>query len=523
MSILPRTGKVCKRAAKHSERAIAEPLGATEFHTAFNWPAPLPLEAELPPVADFDLDLLSASLRPLVEDVSERMQVPADYPAAAIVCVLAGAVNRRASIQPLANDPTWEVVPNLWGAIIGPPGVMKSPVIESAIRPLEKMQSRWFEEHEAKLAESRRLTKEYEAKHDAWKHKAKQSWMKTRRLPTDPLPEPPESPECRRLIVNDATVEKLHEIMRANPVGVLFARDELTGFLSTLDRDGREGERDFALQCWNGTGAFTVDRIGRGTIHVEACCTSMLGGIQPLRLQEYLLNRRDRRPENDGLIQRFQVAVWPDPPSAFRLIDRAPDEKAQEQVAEVLQELVDLPPDVFTHTRFDGEAQKLFNDWRIELEKKIRAGDGHPALISHIAKYRSLMPSLALLFFLADLVGGKKCSGIHIGAKYAQKAAGWCTYLESHAERIYSAISDSSAVAASMLADKIEEKKIGPVFTVRDIYTKGWTGLGTAEQAIDAVKKLIDRFWIREVEPGTSVRVGRPSTKYEVNPRIWRE
>ena len=132
------------------------------------------------------------------------------------------------------------------------------------------------------------------------------------------------------------------------------------------------------------------------------------------------------------------------------------------------------------------------------------------------------MPSLALLFFLADFVAGK-CSEIHIGAEYAQKAAGWCTYLESHAERIYSAISDSSSVAASMLAKKIEQRKIGPVFSVRDIYSKGWTGLRTAEQAFGAAEKLIERLWIRELDPGPSVRVGRPSIKYEVNPRIWRE
>lgn len=308
--------------------------------------------------------------------------------------------------------------------------------------------------------------------------------------------------------------------MRDNPVGVFFARDELTGFLSTLDRDGREGERDFALQCWNGTGGFTVDRIGRGTIHVEACCTSMLGGIQPLRLQEYLLNRRGRRPENDGLIQRFQVAVWPDPPSDFTLIDRAPDEKAQEQVAGILHDLVELPPDVFTHTRFDEEAQKFFNEWRVALEQKVRAGDSHPALTSHLAKYRSLMPSLALLFFLADLVAGK-CRSTKIAVNYAQQAAGWCRYLESHAERIYSCVWDSSSVAGSILAKKIENRKLVAEFSLRDIYSKGWRGLQTAEQARGAVEKLIERLWIRELDPGPSVRVGRPSCKYEVNPRIW--
>ncbi len=47
-----------------------------------DWPDPAPLGDELPPVQSFDLDLLPVSFRPLVEDVSERMQMPADFPAA---------------------------------------------------------------------------------------------------------------------------------------------------------------------------------------------------------------------------------------------------------------------------------------------------------------------------------------------------------------------------------------------------------------------------------------------------------
>ena len=73
---------------------------------------------------------------PLVRDVSERMQVPMDYPAVILVLCLAGAVNRRATIQPKANDTGWVVVPNLWGGIIAAPGFMKSPVIQACTRPL---------------------------------------------------------------------------------------------------------------------------------------------------------------------------------------------------------------------------------------------------------------------------------------------------------------------------------------------------------------------------------------------------
>lgn len=116
-----------------------------------DWPKAEPIQGELPPVLPFAEDLLPISFRPLVRDVSERMQVPMDYPAGVMVLCLAGAVNRRAAIQPKANDTGWIVVPNLWGGIIAPPGLMKSPVIQAATHPLNQIQTEWRKEHEDAL------------------------------------------------------------------------------------------------------------------------------------------------------------------------------------------------------------------------------------------------------------------------------------------------------------------------------------------------------------------------------------
>ena len=126
------------------------------------WPEPLPIQSELPPVDAFSEDLLPVSLRSLVADVSERMQVPLDYPAVVMVLSLAGAVNRRATIQPKANDPSWVVVPNPWGGLIAPHGFMKSPVIQAATRPLNRIQADWRREYEASVAQHARAIEEWE-------------------------------------------------------------------------------------------------------------------------------------------------------------------------------------------------------------------------------------------------------------------------------------------------------------------------------------------------------------------------
>jgi putative DNA primase/helicase len=269
-----------------------EPPGA-------EWPDPAPLQSELPPVEPISEDLLPLSFRPLVSDVADRMQTPPDYPAVAAVLCLAGVVNRRAVIQPKATDTSWVVVPDLWGGIIAPPGFMKSPVIAAITRPLVQIEAEWRREHEESLNDYQQQKEEADLRLTAWKEQFKADTKKgkaTRKRPDDS----PKEPNSRRLIVNDATFEALHQTMSENPAGVFVIRDELTGWWSTLDRPGREGERAFCLQAWNGDTGHTIDRIGRGTIHVEACCLTMLGGIQPGRLRSYLVDALADGPSNDA-------------------------------------------------------------------------------------------------------------------------------------------------------------------------------------------------------------------------------
>ncbi len=45
-------------------------------------------------------------------------------------------------------------------------------------------------------------------------------------------------PTRERYVVNDTTVEKLGELLNQNSRGLLVFRDELTGLLHSLDKDG---------------------------------------------------------------------------------------------------------------------------------------------------------------------------------------------------------------------------------------------------------------------------------------------
>src|SRR3712207_7707258 len=87
----------------------------------------------------------------------------------------------------------------------------------------------------------------------------------------------------------------------------------------------------FSLESWDGKKPYHIDRIGRGSIHVPALCLSIFGGIQPGPLMSYVQDAISESEKADGLLQRFQVLVWPDP-RPYRRSDESPDPETRDAV-----------------------------------------------------------------------------------------------------------------------------------------------------------------------------------------------
>jgi putative DNA primase/helicase len=513
--LFPKYDRLAGVTAEDVGPEIAAALDIQPFSAPIDgWPEPEPLADALPEVMQFDLDLMPESFRPLVKDVAERMQVPLDFPAVSAIATLAGVTNRRVVIQPKRNDHTWTVVPNLWGGIVAPPGMMKSPSISCMTHPARAIESEWRKAHEDEEQAYQTALEEQELVKAAWKDQFKSAAKKNQDRPAKPesnlVP-----PVLRRLITSDATFESLHCVLSENPAGLFVIRDELTGWLAGLERQGREQERAFFLECWNGDAAFTIDRISRGSIHVPHACISLFGGIQPARLRAYLADALRDGPSNDGLVQRFQLMVWPDMPPEWRYIDRQPDTDALNCAAMIYRRVASLsvtdPP---RQLQFDDAGQALFEQWLTDLEQSIRDDGLSLPMQAHLAKYRSLMPSLALLFALAD--GHMDCVPI----SQARLACDWCEYLKSHAGRVYSAQARPEQHAAIEFSKRLAKgwKREEGFFTVRDVYRSGWTALDSPEAARGALLVLEEYGWIwRETDTQTP---GRPSETYRINPRI---
>lgn len=489
--------------------------GSDAYPIGESWPEPEPLGGKLIPVQSMAPEMLPQALRPMIEDVAERMQVPLDFPAVAAVATLAGMVNRRAMIQPKALDSSWIVVPNLWGCIIAEPGSMKSPIISSLTAPAKDLERVWLKEHQAATQAHQQEAETAELAAQAWREQSRVAFKKGEETPCRPAAAP-EAPAQKRLLTADATFEKLHAMLAENPGGLFVLRDELAGWLAGLDRQGREQERTFYLEAWNGDQSYTLDRIGRGSVRVEHTCISLFGGIQPSRLRHYLADALRGGPANDGLMQRLQLLVWPDPTKqAWGYIDRQPNTAARDQAAAMYRRMALMDASMPALFRFDAEAQQLFIAWLTELENRIRAPHLGEIMKAHLSKYRKLMPALSLLFALAE---GEQA---HARLQHARLAASWCEYLETHAARVYSARTSTEQAAAMTLGQKIADGQLGKLkFKLRDLYRKCWSGLATLEEVRPAIRVLEEINWLRRV-PSPAKTTGRtPSESYVINPLL---
>ena len=104
------------------------------------WGDPEPLPAGRPAVAAFDHDLLPGQLQPWVEDLCERMQIPPDFPAVALMVEAGAIIGRQVGIRPKRFD-DWLVIPNLFGMVVGRPGLLKTPALREALGAVHELES----------------------------------------------------------------------------------------------------------------------------------------------------------------------------------------------------------------------------------------------------------------------------------------------------------------------------------------------------------------------------------------------
>lgn len=305
----------------------------------------------------------------------------------------------------------------------------------------------------------------------------------------------------------------------------MLYRDEIMGWLQRMDREGHESDRAFYLELWTGKGRLSSDRVGRGFVS-HPRCVSVLGSIQPGPFGDYVRAAGRAGRGDDGFVQRFQLAVWPELSEEYQPIDRPPDRESRDRVRALFGRVGAIRPEELGaeqdegvyYVRFVQDAQTLFRSWLTALERRIRSRrEGlSSSMLAHLGKYRGLCPRLALLFHVIDCadVG----SGGPVSEDATRRAIGWCAFLEQHARRIYGDACQVGQDELRELAERISRRQLNDGFVARDIIRKGWRALKSPDALQAALDALVGLNWLRAEHRPTA---GRGTVEYLINPQVF--
>lgn len=475
-------------------------------------PAPWPEPARvlgLPAAPTLDLALFPPELASVALDAAERIDCPPDYVLWPLVASLGGLAGRGVAIRPRQRD-DWYERPCFWVANVGDPSTGKSPAQAAGTHPLRYVAAA---DHERYVFERNAWAAECEATCKKGKH--------TRECQeSEPIEE--------RRFTSDATIEKLADLMAAAR-GLTLVRDELAGWIGNLNKYSKttDGDRQFFLECYSG-GTYTVDRIKRGTVRVTDLYLNVVGGVQPDKAR-HIFGEGD----DDGFAARF-IAAYPEAPSTAREVDRWPDSGARQALNVVGDRLASVAWDgLLDHDAYatdappfcrpDPEAGRLWSEWSTALRERLRRGAWDGRLRGRVGKYPGLAARLALLWHLTDWAAGRvsddalRLVPAETLARVLNVVDGYIGPMDS---RVYRAFDRSDAAnGGERIARWIVETRRTAPFTVRDIRRHEWSGLADNEPIVAALEWLAAQGWVREADP--EQRPGRPTNRYDVNPRVW--
>lgn len=329
----------------------------------------------------FTTDMIPECFKSWIMDIADRTKInPAIVMVPALIS-FSNLMRKKIGILPKRND-KWFVMPNLWGVVVTQSNNAMSQAIKEALMPSENLD---------KQVRFRSVRNGKDGKY---------LFVKTRKL------------KARR---ED-----------------LFIKQELIEWLESLTRSHHSSRQELISKCWHNYRNLGANFQNRSF--------SVFGTTEPQILEKYLKAAK-QDSYKECLIQRLQLLLFNDEIiDAPHNIDQRVNVLARESVLHIFDKIncAANSNSEICGVRFAKDAQEISDDWMMELEYKTRFVEcEHSAYFGHLKKYRSLMPSLALIFWVLEGLNNIHGWG-SVSSSAVLLAIKWCRYLEKHALRTYS-------------------------------------------------------------------------------------
>jgi putative DNA primase/helicase len=513
-SLVARSGLAREKWSRedYRQRTIARALQGAEFYEpagngvaasrngrrpdpAFTAPESNSAPRALPEATEFPVDAMPTSCRPLIQEATAALGSAPELVALPMLATLSSAIGTTRIVEVKGG---WREWASLFVAVVASPGAMKTPAAKVAKKPAFERQ--------------RKLGKSYAEEKEEWKREVREWEVEKRdaQKAGEPAPEEPEAPTMSRCVASDTTVEALVGILEDNPRGLLVYKDELAGWVRSMDqyKGGKGSDRQHWLTFWSGD-EVVVDRKSRmgEPIIVAKPFVSLFGGIQPAMLGELGAGAED------GLMDRFLFA-YP-APRQVRFTEEEISAGAEERYSVLYGALANLTLATDEHgdpnprpLRFSRAARDLFAATVNALGAEV-LDPGFPRRLEGVwAKLRGYLARISLVLAVC------RCAECNVREERVERedveaASRLLAYFKAHARRVYSELSapDPLEILGADLKTLIETNGGYLQATATELYRAleeaGCEALPARPKELSqAVKTLAARSSALRVSPG---------------------
>lgn len=327
---------------------------------------------------EFPLHIFPDELQKYIVHSANTLGLSIDYMGSAFIWMTSLIIGNAIRIE---VKPGWQEIATVWIAIVGKPGIGKTPSINQVIYPLR----------EANVKEQKEYVKQYA------KWKEYESLDKKDKQYAEEI----DKPVSKQFLVGDITLEALVDLHEQNPNAIGIFKDELAGWFKDMNKYRQGSDLEFWLSSWSGT-SISLNRKTSKSAFVDKPFIPVLGGIQPSVFEEFTTGHN----KENGFVDRILIS-YPD-----LSVNHYNNEHMEEDVIEWYRAFVMNFRDVVNKrllkfneraeiesivAKFNGKAQKEWIRIHDNITDLQNSDEENEYMKSMLPKQKSYIPRFALI------------------------------------------------------------------------------------------------------------------------------
>ncbi len=377
----------------------------------------------LPPPPPVPVGVFPDLIQSIIQDAASAFSVPLEVPVCAMLSLSSATIGRARGLMIKGN---WKPCANMYLCLVGKSGSGKSPCTNAMLDAINDVEAEYYKEWLDANADYENETLRYKETLKAY----------TKGKIDDPGPAP-ERPKLKQVFVEDVTTEALRTVLRDNPRGAMWYRDEISGLLLDLDKySGEKGSTKNRLMTLYDCGAWKTNRADNGKdTYIRNACLSIFGGIQPKKLAEAFC----KSDAESGFLPRFMFIRFVQ--TGPQLFSEA-DFKHLPDLTEIARSFLSLKLSENGSTQYIGvskEAKQIYVQWhdRIATESWMGSADDEDSVLS---KLRDQCLRLCLIIHLLEAVAGQHDDFSLVSLDTMKKAIVLADWFREHQQQAWSLI-----------------------------------------------------------------------------------